>query len=102
MRLSTLKPKLAQASARLKPLTTTPGATPRSAGRAWQATRSRIAQRDGFKCANCGRAWFPWRDHVDHIIELADGGADDDSNLQLLCNEPCHREKTEAARQARG
>jgi 5-methylcytosine-specific restriction endonuclease McrA len=32
---------------------------------------------------------------VDHIIPLADGGREDDSNRQALCAEPCHREKTE-------
>ena len=30
---------------------------------------------------------------VDHIIAEADGGSDDDSNLQTLCNQ-CHEAKT--------
>ena len=31
--------------------------------------------------------------HVDHIIPLADGGTNDESNLQCLCA-PCHGRKT--------
>lgn len=30
---------------------------------------------------------------VDHIINIAEGGTDDDSNLQALCI-PCHKAKT--------
>ncbi len=35
-----------------------------------------------------GRAW-----HLDHVIPLSLGGADDPSNLQVLCRS-CHRHKT--------
>ena len=31
--------------------------------------------------------------HIDHIVPLANGGTNDDENLQVLC-EPCHFEKT--------
>jgi 5-methylcytosine-specific restriction protein A len=31
---------------------------------------------------------------VDHIIDKADGGTDDDSNLEAICN-PCHTAKTQ-------
>jgi len=54
----------------------------------------RIAVRDHYTCAACGRLWLLHRDHVDHIVSREQGGSDDDSNLQLLCAEPCHREKT--------
>ncbi len=39
---------------------------------------------------------------ADHIVPIWEGGADGESNLQLLC-QPCHREKTsgEARRRAR-
>ncbi|MBF4406127.1 HNH endonuclease, partial [Vibrio anguillarum] len=30
---------------------------------------------------------------VDHIINKANGGTDDDANLQSICS-PCHKEKT--------
>lgn len=41
------------------------------------------------------RAW-----ESDHLVPLADGGANDDQNLQLLC-QPCHRDKTAAEATAR-
>lgn len=36
-------------------------------------------------------------DQWDHIVPLSQGGADDESNLQGLCDD-CHREKTAADR----
>ena len=50
------------------------------------------------KCQEAGRvtaATVP-----DHIVPLADGGADDESNLQSLCD-PCHAVKTAAENRAR-
>lgn len=105
MALATLKPRLSVPSlARTKVLEIKAGTVERQRGRAWMATRDRIALRDGYRCAKCGATWVPNRDHVDHIVELADGGTNDDANLQLLCDEPCHKEKTaqEAARRTRG
>jgi 5-methylcytosine-specific restriction protein A len=32
-------------------------------------------------------------EEVDHVVPLAKGGADDDTNLQSLCRE-CHQAKT--------
>lgn len=32
-------------------------------------------------------------EHVDHVVPLFKGGADDDSNKQALCV-PCHKRKT--------
>ncbi|WP_354398290.1 HNH endonuclease signature motif containing protein [Variovorax sp. OAS795] len=34
-------------------------------------------------------------EQVDHILSLAEGGKDDESNLQSLCI-PCHEAKTKA------
>lgn len=49
-------------------------------------------------CRGCGTSE---RLQVDHITEIADGGAPyDHSNLQTLC-EDCHKEKTAAARALR-
>lgn len=31
-----------------------------------------------------------------HRVPLFKGGADDDTNLQVLCTTPCHEEKTRA------
>jgi 5-methylcytosine-specific restriction protein A len=72
-------------------------------GRAGQRQRMERLKRLGVTCARCGRIGA-WRkaeasEHlplliVDHIVPLAKGGADVDSNLRLLCEEPCHREVT--------
>ncbi|MDR5802339.1 HNH endonuclease signature motif containing protein [Caballeronia sp. LZ001] len=58
-------------------------------------TRMRIAARDSFCCAQCGRAWNEHIDHVDHRVPLEAGGSNDDANLQLLCVD-CHARKTAA------
>lgn len=46
---------------------------------------------EGEKCG--GVKIFSKRWYVDHRIALENGGTNDHSNLQLLC-EPCHMEKT--------
>lgn len=45
-----------------------------------------------FTCQACGRVTEGGE--VDHIVPLAKGGTDDPSNLQWLCREPCHADKT--------
>jgi 5-methylcytosine-specific restriction protein A len=101
MSLATLKPRLKVSSlARTPMLQAKAGTVERQRGRAWMATRQRVAQRHAYRCAKCGAVWVSNRDHIDHIVELADGGTNDDSNLQPLCDVPCHKAKTEA--QAKG
>jgi 5-methylcytosine-specific restriction protein A len=101
MTLATLKPRLSVASlARTPVLQTKAGTVERQRGRAWMATRERVAKRHDYRCAECGAVWVSNRDHIDHIVELTDGGTNDDSNLQPLCDVPCHKAKTEA--QAKG
>lgn len=81
-------------------------------GRAWGRKRKRIFERDSFMCQRClrkGRFVFvelhgPKHGILDHITALAEGGTDDDSNLETLC-QACNKEKTaiESARaQGRG
>jgi 5-methylcytosine-specific restriction endonuclease McrA len=53
--------------------------------------RLRIRQRDEYQCQMCRRGVSVGV--VDHIIALVNGGNDDDTNLQLLCD-PCHWSKT--------
>lgn len=55
----------------------------------------RIFQAFGGVCQGpCGRKLRPRDDWaVDHIIALENGGTDDDSNLQILCDW-CHKPKT--------
>ncbi len=47
-------------------------------------------------CHVCG---LPAADEVDHVIPLAEGGADDASNLRPIHALPCHRDKTQAEAQ---
>jgi 5-methylcytosine-specific restriction endonuclease McrA len=67
---------------------------PRSISR---AMRTRVLERDGFRCRRCGRG----RDHgvvleVDHILPVAAGGRAIESNLQTLC-EDCNGGKSDRA-----
>ncbi|MGJ7533938.1 MULTISPECIES: HNH endonuclease [unclassified Variovorax] len=102
MALATLKPRLGTASLDRTPvLQVKAGTVERQRGRAWMATRERVALAHGYRCAKCGATWVPSRDHIDHIVELADGGTNDDSNLQPLCDVPCHKAKTDAQARAR-
>lgn len=57
---------------------------------AWRILRKKIIQRDQGICSWCGTYGA---NQVDHIIAKSEGGTDDESNLQLLCD-PCHRKKT--------
>lgn len=64
----------------------------------WQRARAIALNRAARACEQCGATG---RLHVDHVIELRDGGdAFDVRNLRVLCV-PCHNRKTRAARQAR-
>ena len=60
-------------------------------GGAWDTIRKRIRERDGYCCRKCGVA-VP-SGVVDHIKPLAQGGSNEDENLQLLCKD-CHDDKT--------
>lgn len=42
-------------------------------------------------CQGCGRVTQDLE--LDHIVNIAQSGAEDESNLQSLCV-PCHKEKT--------
>ena len=55
-------------------------------GRRWRRLRSRILDRDGWRCRKCGKAGIL---EVDHIQPLEDGGSDEPDNLQVLCR-GCH------------
>lgn len=57
--------------------------------------RTRILRRHRGICHVCS---LPYADQVDHVIPLAEGGADTDDNLRPIHAEPCHRVKTAAER----
>lgn len=67
-------------------------------GRPWRRIVERIKLRDQYTCQLCGRVTD--EGEVDHKIPLHPMrpgdpvGTDDDANLQWLCREPCHAEKT--------
>ncbi len=65
----------------------------RMRGRGWQALRETVLLRDQYQCRQCGRVVLPSDAECDHIVPLADGGADEVENLQTLCKD-CHLEKS--------
>lgn len=75
----------------------------RGYGADWDRTRARILVRDGYRCQceECKAAGLltPATD-VDHRIARADGGSEDDDNLQAMGHE-CHKRKTAAENAAR-
>lgn len=68
----------------------------RGYGWQWQQLRKRILSRDKGLCQPCLKVgkFRPGRD-VDHIVPKAEGGTDDESNLQTACP-VCHKAKTAA------
>ena len=73
----------------------------RGYGAEWEQTRKRILSRDNGLCQPClqGGRLRP-ATQVDHVVPKAEGGTDDDSNLQAICKS-CHQAKT-AAEAVRG
>ena len=54
-------------------------------------SKAKIHLRDKYTCQCCGVVTMELE--LDHIINIAQGGNDDESNLQSLCV-PCHKTKT--------
>lgn len=68
--------------------------TERGYGYVWSKLRKRILQRDKHLCVACkAKGRITEATDVDHVVCKAQGGTDDESNLQSLCS-PCHIEKT--------
>ncbi|CAG9195825.1 DNAse [Paraburkholderia tropica] len=66
----------------------------RGYGSKWVKLREKILKRDNGLCQPClalGRVAAAR--HVDHIVSKAEGGTDDESNLQSICV-ACHKAKT--------
>lgn len=60
----------------------------------WDSARSYVMLRDRYTCRACGVRRRARELEVDHIVEIAAGGAAlEYSNLQTLCRD-CHRAKT--------
>ena len=61
-------------------------------GRPWRRLKDKIHLRDQYTCQCCGLVTMQLE--LDHIVNVAQGGNDDESNLQSLCP-PCHLNKTQ-------
>ncbi len=81
--------------------TSSASTTARGYGWAWQKLRDRILKRDAGLCQPCKRRGHvtPNCRAVDHIRNKAQGGGDNEANLQTICT-ACHKAKTAA--EARG
>ena len=104
MKLQMLKPRIQMANlSRVKTITQTrnPEAEQRTRGRKWMNTRARWF-RDHPLCVMCeAKGLVRPANKLDHIVPLIDGGKDDESNYQSLC-ESCHDEKTVQEAKGRG
>jgi 5-methylcytosine-specific restriction endonuclease McrA len=102
MKLAMLRPRLQAVGNRLATLAPArPNVVERKRGWAGVQDRNRIRARDKGQCQQCIRER---RSHinngfqVDHVVPLWDGGTDDDSNKETICDEH-HKIKT--AREAK-
>lgn len=60
----------------------------------WDSARIYVKRRDRYTCQLCHRRFRSNELEVDHVLEIARGGAAlEYSNLQTICR-ACHREKT--------
>lgn len=62
----------------------------RGYGAAWRRLRAQVGREEG-TCRLCGAPSTPWI--CDHIVPKVQGGTDDRSNLQRLC-QPCSDAKS--------
>ncbi len=66
----------------------------RGYGTEWDRRRKRILARDDGLCQPClGRDLITMATQVDHIVQKASGGSEEDENLQSICGD-CHKAKT--------
>ena len=84
-----------------RPATVDTVGTPRLRGKRWTALRVVVQRKCKSLCVDCGRLWVLERDHIDHVVELADGGTNHISNLVCRCLE-CHRTKSARSIAERG
>ncbi|WP_151838078.1 MULTISPECIES: HNH endonuclease [unclassified Acinetobacter] len=66
-------------------------------GRPWRRLKHMAHVRDEWTCCSCGRVTMDLE--CDHIVNKAQGGTDDLSNLQSLCYN-CHEKKNRAESKA--
>jgi len=93
-------PRFGRQPAPRKPWARSPGQPDRRLrGRAGQRDRAQVLAEEPF-CRFCLRRGLEvGSDRVDHIRPLSEGGSDERSNKQALCD-PCHDAKSAAERAA--
>ena len=104
MKLQMLKPRIQMANlSRVKTITQTrnPEAEQRIRGRKWMTIRARWMREHPLCCRCEARGYARPATQLDHIVPLIDGGKDDESNYQSLCDE-CHKVKTADEAKGRG
>lgn len=96
-RVTTLAPRISCAPSRLKPgAPVVPTYGQGRGGRPWRRKREAVMRRDAYLCQPCkGQGRVTEATEVDHIRNVAEGGTDDESNLQAICA-GCHGAKTQA------
>ena len=88
-----LRPRLAPAPSS-RGWTRTESAASRGYGWQWTKQRELVMLRDCGLCQVCAKQGIvALATEVDHIRPKAEGGTDDDANLQAICG-PCHKAKT--------
>lgn len=94
-RLTTLKPRISEPEGRkfAAPVAENgnEGWGSGRGGRPWRRKRAAILIRDEYTCQKCQLVTLDLE--VDHIVNVAKGGTDDEDNLQALCV-ACHKAKT--------
>lgn len=101
-KLQMLKSGLKMAGQRIQVIqqTRNPEAEQRIRGRKWMTIRARWFS-DHPLCVTCeAKGYARAATQLDHIVPLIDGGKDDESNYQGLC-EACHTDKTAREAKAR-
>lgn len=98
MALKTLRPRLSNISTKAVSVTHQPKSRwgHGRGGRPWRRKRDEIFKRDKHTCQVCERIGGELE--LDHILNVARGGTDDDHNLQTICK-TCHIPKTHAESQ---
>lgn len=96
-RITTLAPRIASAPSRIKPnAPVVPRYGQGRGGRPWRRKREAVMKRDQYLCQLCKqKGRITEATEMDHIVNVAEGGTDDESNLQALCT-PCHDAKSQA------
>ena len=69
--------------------------------KSWRDLRKRVLVRDAYTCQQCYQVVTGRNAHVDHIVELIDGGSElDERNLRCMCSR-CHGKKTQMMQELR-